>query len=129
MDTHRKNSTEGQKEHNSYQEISKADQEIYDFLDRSFEKENTDGFSFGFSKIITRKIEAKQQRRFNIKIWVLVSVLVLSSIPIFISFLNTEVISMLFSVFLQNIFIVAFLLFGVFLVQFGDRFTLFKKNI
>lgn len=122
MDIPRKKNIEDLEENNSFQEI-------YDFLDSNLEKENSDGFSLGFSKNIIRKIEVKQQRRFNVKIYCLVSFWVLVSIPLFISFLNTEFISMLFSVFLQNKFIVAFLLFGVILVQFGERLIRFKKDI
>jgi len=71
--------------------------------------------------IYRRKIEARQQRRLYVKIYCLVFFLVLISIPLFISFLNTEFLAMLFSVFLQNKFIVAFLFFGVILVQFGEN--------
>ena len=128
MDTHRKNSTEGQKEHNSYQEISKADQEIYDFLDRNFEKENTDGFSLGFSTNIIRKIESKQQRQLNIKIYGLIFVLSLISIPLFISFISNELISMILTVFLQYKFIFAFFICGVILIQFSERLIYINRD-
>jgi len=128
MDTHRKNSIEDQKENNSYQEISESDSEFYNFLNSNLEKENTDSFSLGFSKNIIRKIEAKQQRKLNLKIYSLISILLLISIPLFISFLNTEFISLLFTVFLQYKFVFAFLIFGVILIQFSERLIYIKKD-
>ncbi|KQT35625.1 hypothetical protein ASG22_00955 [Chryseobacterium sp. Leaf405] len=129
MDTHRKNSIEDQKEHNIYQEIPKADQEIYDFLDRNFEKENNDNFSLGFSKKIIRKIEEKQQRRFNVKIYYLIAILVLISTPLFVSFLTTEFISMLFLVVLKHKFIICFLISMVILIQLGEKLINPKKDL
>jgi hypothetical protein len=129
MDTPRKKIIEDLKENNSFQEISETDSKIYDFLDSNLEKENADSFSLGFSKNIIRKIEAKQQRRFNLKIYSLVSFLVLISIPLFISFLSTEFISMLFAVFLQNKFIIVFLLVGVILIQLGGKLINLRKDI
>ena len=128
MDIHRKKNIDDLKENNIYQEMSETDSKIYDLLDSHLEKEKTGSFSLGFSKNIIRKIEAKQQRRLNIKIYCLISFLVLMSIPLFISFLNTEFISMLFSTFLQNKFVFAFLLLGVILVQFGERLINLKTD-
>lgn len=128
MDTHRKNSIEDHKENNNYQEISESDSEFYNFLNSNLEKENTDSFSLGFSKNIIRKIEAKQQRKLNLKIYSLISILLLISIPLFISFLNTEFISLLFTVFLQYKFVFAFLIFGVILIQFSERLIYIKKD-
>ena len=128
MDTHRKNSIEDHKENNNYQEISESDSEFYNFLSSNLEKENTDSFSLGFSKNIIRKIEAKQQRKLNLKVFSLILILLLISIPLFISFLNTEFISMLFTVFLQYKFVFSFLIFAVILIQFSERLIYIKKD-
>jgi hypothetical protein len=129
MDTHRNKNTEDLKEYNSYQEMSETDSKIYDFLDSKLEKEINDSFSLGFSRNIIRKIEAKQQRRFTIKIYCLISILLLMGIPLFISFLSTKFISMLFAVFLQNKFISIFLLVGVILIQSGGKLINLRKDI
>jgi hypothetical protein len=129
MDTHRNKNTEDLKENNSYQEMSETDSKIYDFLDSKLEKEINNSFSLGFSKNIIRKIEAKQQRRFTIKIYCLISILLLMGIPLFISFLSTEFILMLFAVFLQNKFISVFLLVGVILIQSGGKLINLRKDI
>lgn len=128
MDTHRKNSIEDHKENNNYQEISESDSEFYNFLNSNLEKENADSFSLGFSKNIIRKIEAKQQRKLNLKVFSLILILLLISIPLFISFLNTEFISMLFTVFLQYKFVFSFLIFAVILIQFSERLIYIKKD-
>jgi len=129
MDTPRKKIIADQKENNSYQEISEADQEIYDFLDMNFVKDNTDSFSSGFSNNIIRKIESKQQRKFNLKIYALISILLLISIPLFMSFLNNDLFSMISTVVKQNKFIIAFLICGVILIQFSERLIYMKKDM
>ena len=129
MDTHRKRIIENQKENKNNQDISQPDSEIYDFLDSNLEKESVDGFSLGFSSNIIRKIEAKQQRRFNVKIYGLISILALMSIPLFISFLNKDFILMLFSVLLKHKFTFAFLIIAVILIQFGEKLINPKKDL
>jgi len=128
MDTPRKNSAEEQKANNNYQETSESDSEVYNFLDNYLEKENTDSFSLGFSKNIIREIEAKQQCRFNIKIYGLIFMLSLISIPLFISFISNELISMILTVFLQYKFIFAFFICGVILIQFSERLIYINRD-
>nr|WP_314498484.1 hypothetical protein [uncultured Chryseobacterium sp.] len=113
----------------NYMESSKSDSELYDLLDSLLEKENTDCFSLGFSKNIIRKIEAKKQRGFNLKIYILISILAVVSIPLFVSFLNTEFISILFSVLLKYKFIFIFLVIMVILIQFGEKLLNPGKDI
>lgn len=127
MDTHRNKIIEGQKE--SYNEISGLDSQVYDFLDSNLEKENTDGFSLGFPKNIIRKIEAKQQRRFNVKIYSLIFILVLLSIPFFITFLNKEFSLMILSTFLKYKLTSAFIIIAVILIQFGGKLLSYRKDI
>ncbi|MDH6252370.1 hypothetical protein M2347_002097 [Chryseobacterium sp. H1D6B] len=127
MDIPRKKIIEEQKENNN--EISGLDSQVYDFLDSNLEKENTDSFSLGFSKNIIRKIEAKQQRRFNVKIYGLISILVVMSIPLFINLLDSEFILMIFSTFIKYKLTSAFIIIAVILIQFGGKSLSYKKDI
>lgn len=129
MDIPKKRITEDVKESNNDQAISETDSKIYDFLDKHLEEANTDSFSLGFAKKIIQKIESKQQRQLNIKIYGLISVLLLISIPLFISFLNTEFILMLSSVLLRHKFIFCFLISVVILIQFGEKLINHKKDV
>ncbi|KFF02767.1 hypothetical protein [Chryseobacterium luteum] len=122
MDIPRKKNIEDLEENNSFQEI-------YDFLDSHLEKENSDGFSLGFSKNIIRKIEAKQQRRFNVKIYILISILMLMSIPMFVSFISSDFILMLFSVVSKYKFTFAFFIIAVILIQLGEKMINSRKDI
>jgi hypothetical protein len=125
----RKKIIEDLEKNNSFKEISEKDSKIYDLLDSHLEKENSDGFSLGFSKNTVRKIEAKQQRRFNLKIYGLISMLLLVSVPLFLSFLNTEFISMIFSVLLKHKFMFSFLIIAVILIQLCEKLINPKKDI
>lgn len=129
MDIPRKKITGDLEKNNRLQEMSENDSKIYDLLDSHLEKENTDGFSLGFSKNIVRKIEAKQQRRFNLKIYGFISMLLLVSVPLFVSFLNTEFISMLCSVLLKHKLMFSFLIIAVILIQLGEKLINSKKDI
>lgn len=129
MDIPRKKITGDLEKNNRFQEMSENDSKIYDLLDSHLEKENTDGFSLGFSKNIVRKIEAKQQRRFNLKIYGFISMLLLVSVPLFVSFLNTEFISMLCSVLLKHKLMFSFLIIAVILIQLGEKLINSKKDI
>lgn len=129
MDTHRKKNIEDLKENNSYQDMSEADSKIYDFLDSHLEKENADGFSLGFSKNIIRKIEARQQRWFNIKIYSLISILVLMSVPLFIRFFSTDIVLLMTLVLLKYKFVFSFLIIAVVSIQFGEKLIGSKKDI
>lgn len=129
MDTPRKKITGDLEKNNRFHEMSENDSKIYDLMDSHLEKENADGFSLGFSKNIVRKIEAKQQRRFNLKIYILISLLLLVSVPLFLSFLNTEFISMLCSVLLKHKLMFSFLIIAVILIQLGEKFINSKKDI
>ena len=129
MDTPRKKITGDLEKNNRLQEMSENDSKIYDLMDSHLEKENADGFSLGFSKNIVRKIEAKQKRRFNLKIYILISLLLLVSVPLFLSFLNTEFISMLCSVLLKHKLMFSFLIIAVILIQLGEKFINSKKDI
>jgi NADH:ubiquinone oxidoreductase subunit 2 (subunit N) len=108
--------------------ISAKDVNLYGLLYQGLEKKDMDGFSLGFSKNIIRKIEAKQQRRFNIKMYCLAFVLLLVGIPLFIGFLNKDLILLLVSTFLKYKFVIIFLLISVILIQFGDK-ILSKKRL
>jgi len=92
-------------------------------------KDNTDSFSLGFSKNIIRKVEAKQQRRFNIKIYSLACFLVLMSIPLFINLLDSEFILTIFSTFLKYKLTSAFIIIAVILIQYGGQSLTYKKDI
>lgn len=129
MDTPRKKITSDQEQNNSYCKISGSDSELYDFVDSNLKKENVDGFSLGFPKNIIRKIEAKQQRRFNQKIYCLISILVLMCIPFFLSFLTTEFIAVLFSLVLKYKFVFTFLIIIVISIQYGEKFINAKKDL
>ncbi len=129
MDIPKKKIIKDLEKNTNYMESSKSDSELYDLLDSLLEKENTDCFSLGFSKNIIRKIEAKKQRGFNLKIYILISILAVVSIPLFVSFLNTEFISILFSVLLKYKFIFIFLVIMVILIQFGEKLLNPGKDI
>ena len=129
MDTPRKKMAEGLKENNSNQEIIESDDEFYNFLDRNLEKESTNSFSSGFSKNIIRKVEAKQQRRFNMKICILISILLVITIPMFVSFLNTDFILMLASAVSKHKFTFIFLILAVILIQLGEKLIISKKDL
>lgn len=129
MDIPRNKTTEDLKENSNYQEMTETDSKIYDFLDSKLEKEDTDGFSLGFSRNIFRKIEAKQQRRFNVKIYGLISILVVMSIPLFINLLDSEFILMIFSTFLKYKLTSAFIIIAVILIQFGGKLLSYRKDI
>lgn len=120
MDIPRKKMTEDLKENNRFMEISKSDPELYDFLDSNLGKESPNNFSPGFSKNIIRKVEAKQQRRFNLKIYSILSFLVLISLPFFVIFFSTGIVSLIFSVFLKYKSVFSFLIIAVVLIQFGE---------
>lgn len=128
MDIPKKKITKHLKENNSYKEMSETESATYRILDSHLENENADGFSLGFSKNIVRKIEAKQQRRFSLKIYGLISMLLLLSVPLFLSFLNTEFISMLCLVFLKHKFMFSFLIIAVILIQLGEKLINSKKG-
>ncbi|WP_027387735.1 hypothetical protein [Chryseobacterium gregarium] len=129
MDTPRKKMAEGLKENNSNQEIIESDDEFYNFLDRNLEKESTNSFSSGFSKNIIRKVEAKQQRRFNMKICILISILLVITIPMFVSFLSTDFILMLASAVSKHKFTFIFLILAVILIQLGEKLIISKKDL
>lgn len=129
MDIPRNKTTEDLKENSNYQEMTETDSKIYDFLDSKLEKEDTDGFSLGFSRNIFRKIEAKQQRRFNVKIYGLISILLVMSIPLFINLLDSEFILMIFSTFLKYKLTSAFIIIAVILIQFGGKLINSKIDI
>lgn len=123
MDTNRKKIVDDFKE---YQDISENDMNAYELLYTHLEEKNTDGFSLGFSKNIIQKIEAKQQRSFNIKIYCLASILILIGIPFFIGFMDQEFFTLLLSTFLKYKFVVLMVLAGVVLIHFSDQ--LISKN-
>lgn len=129
MDIHRNKIIEELKGNNNYQEILEVDKDIYDFLDGNLEKKNTDSFSLGFSKNIIREIEVKQQRRLNIKMYALISILVLISIPLFINLLDSEFILMIFSTFQKYKLTSAFIIIAVALVQFCGKLISYSKDI
>lgn len=127
MDTNRNKITEKLTKNNGFQEFTENDLDFEDFLYKNLEQDNIDGFSLGFSKNIIRKIEAKQQRRFNFKIYFLFGILLLISIPFFIIFFNKDAVSLWVFTFLKYKFAMIFLLASVIFIQLNDRF-LKSKN-
>ncbi len=97
-------------------------------LTKNLVKENTEGFSLGFSNHLIRKIEVKQQRQLNVKLYCLAGSLLLICIPLLISFVNSDWILSLFSLFLKHKFLFAFSVAAVILIQFGEK-LINRKNI
>lgn len=129
MDIHKNKTTEEVKDYKDYQEISESDSEIYEFLDLHLEKEKIDSFSLGFSKLIIRKIDAKQQRSFNIKIYCCAIFLGLIGVPMLINLLDSEFTLMIFSTVLKYKLTFAFTIIGVILIQFVGKLRTYGKDI
>lgn len=100
----------------------------FDILNDSLKKPSEKGFSLGFSTHIIRKIEAKQQRQFNLKIYSLLAVILLMSLVLLITLFNEDQLSMMFSLFFKYKFIILFTLIAVSLVQIGSRSFILKKE-
>ncbi|GAA4162139.1 hypothetical protein GCM10022217_29030 [Chryseobacterium ginsenosidimutans] len=126
MDINKKNQTllNGQE---NYNELSESELKTYEILDESLKKTSEKGFSLGFSIQIIKKIEAKQQRRFNIKVYALFSVILLMCLAFLVTFFNQDQFSMMFSIFLEYKFIVLFLLSAVVFIQLSSRFMISKE--
>ncbi|SDR02211.1 hypothetical protein SAMN05421664_3151 [Chryseobacterium soldanellicola] len=126
MDTNKKNKTLPDDQEN-YNELSESELKIYEILYDALEKAPENGFSLGFQNQIIRKIEVKQQRKFNIKVYALFSIILLMAVVFLTTFFNQDQFSMMFSMFLEYKFIAAFLLLTVILIQLSSRFMIFKE--
>ncbi|GAA5083087.1 hypothetical protein GCM10023210_01220 [Chryseobacterium ginsengisoli] len=126
MDTNKKIQTLINDQEN-YNELSESELKTYEILDGSLKKGSEKGFSLGFSIHIIKKIEAKKQRRFNIKLYALFSVILLMSFAFLITFFNQDQFLMMSSLFLEYKFIVLFLLLAVILIQLSSRFMISKE--
>ncbi|SHL34071.1 hypothetical protein [Chryseobacterium polytrichastri] len=100
----------------------------FDILNDSLKKPSEKGFSLGFSTHIIRKIEVKQQRQFNLKIYSLLAVILLMSLVLLITLFNEDQLSMMFSLFFKYKFIILFTLIAVSLVQIGSRSFILKEE-
>lgn len=94
-----------------------ADQFLLDVLRRSTDK----GFSLGFTNHIIKKIAAKQQRRFIIKLYALFSLLVLIGMGFSSLLFDQEQVTVVFSMFAEYKFIILFIIITVGLVQISSR--------
>lgn len=94
-----------------------ADQFLLDVLRRSTDK----GFSLGFTNQIIKKIAAKQQRRFIIKLYAVFSLLVLIGMGFSSLLFDQEQVTMVFSMFAEYKFIILFIIITVGLVQISSR--------
>lgn len=109
-------------------DIPESELKTYQFIYNALEKPVEKGFSLGFSKKIIRQIEAKQQRKFNIKMYSLLSVLLIFGLGFSTIFFSEDQVSILFSMFLKYKFIILFLLTIVSLIQLFSR-LLIKKEL
>jgi len=114
--------------HESKKKISESDLKTYELLFNSLEKPQEKGFSLGFSNHIIRKIEAKQQRKFNLKIYSLFSVLLLMGLIFLSIFFSKDQMKMLFSIFLEYKFAVIFLLVMVISIQLSNKWFIQKET-
>ncbi|MDH6254304.1 hypothetical protein M2347_004031 [Chryseobacterium sp. H1D6B] len=114
-------------EQETHPDVPESDLKAYQFIYDALEKPLDKGFSLGFPSQIIRKIEAKQQRRFNLKIYSLFSLLLVMSLGFSAVFFSGEQFSALFSIFLKYKFIVLFFLAVVISVQLCSRFLTAEK--
>jgi hypothetical protein len=126
MDINKKNQTLPDNQEN-YNELSESELKIYEILDESLKKTSEKSFSLGFSIQIIKKIEARQQRRFNIKVYALFSVILLMCLAFLTTFFNQDQFSMMLSIFLEYKFIILFLLSAVVFIQLSSRFMISKE--
>ncbi|MEY8760334.1 hypothetical protein [Chryseobacterium tongliaoense] len=109
------------------QEISENDLKMYDLIDTILEKKQDAGFPLGFSDKIIQKIEARQERRFNLKLSILFSVLLIVGLGFLFTFFSENQFPIMTSTFLKYKFMVIFILFMVISVQLSSRFSALKK--
>ncbi|PIF46392.1 hypothetical protein CLU96_3423 [Chryseobacterium sp. 52] len=128
MDTHKdkmiQNIFDDQKD---VEEMSEKDLTIYEMVYKSAEKKPDTGFSLGFSTKIIRKIETRQQRQFNLKLYALCSVLLILCLGFMFVFFSEDQFSMMFSMVLHYKYMVIFFLFAVISIQVASRFLTIKK--
>jgi len=126
MDTNKKNQTLLDDQENN-NELSESELKTYQILYDALEKAPEKGFSLSFQNQIIRKIEAKQQRKFNIKVYSLFSIVLLMAVVCLSTFFNQDQFSMMFSMFLKYKFVALFLLLTVILIQISNRFMISKE--
>lgn len=114
-------------EQENYNE-SESDFNISEILNNSLKNSSEKGFSLGFSTQIIRKIEVKQQRKFNLKMYSLFSLLVVIGLGFSAVLFSEDQFLMMISLFLKYKFIILFSLIMVSLVQIGNRLFILKEG-
>ena len=89
----------------------------FNILNDSLKKPSEKGFSLGFSTQIIRKIEVKQQRKFNLKMYSLFSLLVVIGLGFSAVLFSEDQFLMMLSLFLKYKFMILFSLIIVILIQ------------
>jgi hypothetical protein len=126
MDTNKKIQTLLDDQENN-NELSESELKTYQILYGALEKASEKGFSLSFQNQIIRKIETKQQRKFNIKVYSLFSIVLLMAVVCLSTFFNQDQFSMMFSMLLKYKFVALFLLLTVILIQISNRFMISKE--
>lgn len=99
----------------------------FDIINNSLKKPSEKGFSLGFSTQIIRKIEVKQQRKFNLKMYSLFSLLVIIGLGFLAVLFSEDQFLMMISLFLKYKFIILFSLITVILIQISSRLLTSKE--
>jgi len=89
----------------------------FNILNDSLKKPSEKGFSLGFSTQIIRKIEIKQQLKFNLKMYSLFSLLVVIGLGFSAVLFSEDQFLMMLSLFLKYKFMILFSLIIVILIQ------------
>lgn len=99
----------------------------FNILNDSLKKSSEKGFSLGFPTQIIRKIEAKQQRKFNLKMYSLFSLLVIIGLGFLAVLFSEDQFLMMISLFLKYKFMILFSLIIVILIQISSRLLTSKE--
>lgn len=110
-----------------FTELSDNDLNIYGMVYHSLEQKPDAGFPLGFSDTIIRKIEMKQQRQFNLKLYVLFSVLLVMCVGFLSAFLSEDQCSMMIATAMKHKYIILFSVFIVTSLQLASHFFSIKK--
>ncbi|ANF52127.1 hypothetical protein A0O34_17100 [Chryseobacterium glaciei] len=127
MDTNKDKKTQNFIDDQENYNESENDFNISEILNNSLKNSSDKGFSLGFSNQIIRKIEAKQQRKFNLKMYSLFSLLVVIGLGFLAVLFSEDQFLMMISLFLKYKFIILFSLITVILIQISSRLLTSKE--
>lgn len=127
MDTNKDKKTQNFIDDQENYTESESDFNISEILNNSLKNSSDKGFSLGFSTQIIRKIDAKQQRKFNLKMYSLFSLLVIIGLGFSAVLFSEDQFLMMISLFLKYKFMILLSLIIVILIQIGSRLLISKE--